>query len=284
MKKIAVFNRKGGVGKTTLAVNIASVMTEYFGKSVLVVDCDSQCNSTDFLIGSQSKESIKDTLFDAFSNPDDFSELNIIHTAKFQKRELVVKKDKSGNILKRAYKLKTVSIDFIPASQDIDWLPIDNISILDNLLKYIEEEYGPYDYCILDCAAYLMPLTLNGMATADYMLVPVCPQTDSFKGLSLIFDTLNRIREKGINLNLKVLGFVLNNVSEQASLKKYLVNLTREQLGNAVVFENQIHSSQAFDDARIECAPINVCSGRNKKVILEMKKVVKEMLVRLEKE
>lgn len=233
MKKIVVFNQKGGTGKTSSTVNIAGCLEKNFGKKVLVVDCDSQINTTSYLLTQENCEPEKDVL-DCIENNTPIEE-----------------------VIKRVYfkirKLQESNIWLIPGSKRADFEDISDPMFFDKLIKPYEKEF---DYCFFDCPANITNFTIAALSCSDYVIVPALADTDSLGGLDLLIDTINNIRESSININIKILGILFNNVESVNALSKYIINSCRENMGD-MVFTSYIRHSSAVAQARFYGKPIN---------------------------
>ena len=179
-KIIAVVNQKGGVGKTTTAVNLTAALTE-LGKKVLLCDFDPQANASSGL--GVNKKKISKTVYDTIIN--DVPAENAIVKTKFG--------------------------DVLPASADLAGAGVELITMeqpnyrLRNALKGIKDQY---DVILIDCPPSLEMLTLNGLAAADSILVPVQCEYYALEGLSDLMSTLRRVKQR-INPDLEIFGVAL---------------------------------------------------------------------------
>lgn len=232
MKKIVCFNQKGGTGKSTSVVNICGCLDVEKNKKCLVLDCDSQMNSTSYLTtyqGLDSETSIVECL-----NNQKISDTDIIPVNTFYKREIATK------------------ISLIPASKEIDYLDFEDLSVLSKLL---EEYESKYDYCFFDCPPHLSNLTLMALASADYVLIPALADTDSLGGYDSLIDTINGIRSSGLNLKIKILGIFFNNVESNKALDKYILDNFTSNM-NENVFKTYIKRTSLIPQARFYGKPI----------------------------
>lgn len=179
-KIIAVVNQKGGVGKTTTAVNLTAALTE-LGKKVLLCDFDPQANASSGL--GVNKKKISKTVYDTIIN--DVPAENAIVKTKFG--------------------------DVLPASADLAGAGVELITMeqpnyrLRNALDGIKDQY---DVILIDCPPSLEMLTLNGLAAADSILVPVQCEYYALEGLSDLMSTLRRVKQR-INPSLEIFGVAL---------------------------------------------------------------------------
>ena len=201
---IAILNQKGGVGKTTTAINLGAYLAKA-GKSVLIVDFDPQGNATSGL--GINKEQLDVTVYDALFD----EKISVDKLAQETKvSNLLVLPTNAGlaaaevelaNELQREYKLKT---------------------LLDKC---------DYDYILIDCPPALSLLTINALCAADHLLIPVQAEYYALEGLSQLLSVVQRVRQ-GANPNLELLGVVLTmndsrtSLSDQVhtELKKHFTN------------------------------------------------------------
>ena len=179
-KIIAVVNQKGGVGKTTTAVNLTAALTEA-GKKVLLCDFDPQANATSGL--GIDKRKLKKSIYDVVINETPVEEA--ILPTKFG--------------------------DVLPASSDLAGAAVELISMEDpnrRLARALHSVKKNYDLIFIDCPPSLELLTINGLAAADGILVPVQCEYYALEGLADLMSTL-RLVKKRINPQLEIFGVAL---------------------------------------------------------------------------
>ncbi len=179
-KTIAVVNQKGGVGKTTTAVNLTAALTEA-GKRVLLCDFDPQANATSGL--GLDKRKLKASIYDVVVNDTPVTDA-IIHTDY-------------GDVL--------------PSTADLAGAAVELISLPDpnrRLGRALEPIKKDYDVIFIDCPPSLEMLTLNSLAAADGILVPVQCEYYALEGLTDLMSTL-RLVKKRINPRLEIFGVAL---------------------------------------------------------------------------
>lgn len=179
-KIIAVVNQKGGVGKTTTAVNLTAALTE-LGKRVLLCDFDPQANATSGL--GLDKKKLKNSVYDVI--------INDVPAAE------VISKTSFGDVL--------------PASADLAGAAVELISMdapnlrLKNALSVVKDQY---DVILIDCPPSLELLSINALAAADGILVPVQCEYYALEGLADLMNTL-RLVKKRVNPQLEIFGVAL---------------------------------------------------------------------------
>ena len=200
---IAVANQKGGVGKTTTAINLSSCLAEK-GKKVLAVDIDPQGNMTSGL--GVDKNSVENTIYDLIIGESGIEE--------------VLRKDIMKNL------------DIIPANIDLSAAEIELIDVEDkeyivrNVIKDIKDNY---DYIIIDCPPSLSMLTINAMTTATSVLVPIQCEYYALEGLSQLIHTVDLVRDR-LNPELEIEGVVFTMYDARTNLSLQVVENVKDNL------------------------------------------------------
>ena len=200
---IAVANQKGGVGKTTTAINLSSCLAEK-GKKVLAVDMDPQGNMTSGL--GVDKNSVENTIYDLIIGESSIDE--------------VLRKDIMKNL------------DIIPANIDLSAAEIELIDVEDkeyivrNVIKDIKDKY---DYIIIDCPPSLSMLTINAMTTATSVLVPIQCEYYALEGLSQLIHTVDLVRDR-LNPELEIEGVVFTMYDARTNLSLQVVENVKDNL------------------------------------------------------
>jgi chromosome partitioning protein len=207
-KIIAVANQKGGVGKTTTAVNLAAAMASE-GHKVLLVDADPQANATSG--AGIGREKSRKSLYDA---------LIMGHSP----RELVV----------------PTAIDtfwVLPSDKNLAGAEIELVDTKDRhfaLKKLLDGIKDYFHYIILDCPPSLGILTVNGLTAADSLLVPIQCEYYALEGVTELFDTLARLRRE-LNPNLAIEGLLLTMYDERTKLSSAVAKDLRDFYGSQVL-------------------------------------------------
>ena len=197
-RTIAIANQKGGVGKTTTAINLSACLAEK-GKKVLAVDMDPQGNMTSGL--GVDKDSVENTIYNL-----------IIGEAKME--EVLIK-----DVLE--------NLDIIPTNIDLSGAEIE-------LLDVEEKEYiVRNDFIIIDCPPSLSMLTINAMTTADSVLVPIQCEYYALEGLSQLIHTVELVRDR-LNPKLTIEGVVFTMYDARTNLSLQVVENVKDNLEQTI--------------------------------------------------
>lgn len=224
---LAVVNQKGGTGKTTTCENLGVGLAQE-GKKVLLVDVDPQGSLTISL---------------GYPRPDDLdSTLSELMAKVMQEPPL----SPGEGILHHQE-----GVDLIPANISLSGIEVSLVNAMsrETILKQLMEPLKrQYDFILLDCMPSLGMLTVNALAAADNVLIPVQAQYLSAKGLEQLLQTVNKVRRQ-INPKLRIEGILLTMVDGRTNYAKDISNLIRETYGSKIkVFGTDIpHSVRAAE-------------------------------------
>ena len=224
---LAVVNQKGGTGKTTTCENLGVGLAQE-GKKVLLVDVDPQGSLTISL---------------GYPRPDDLDSTLSELMAKVMKETPL---SPGEGILHHEE-----GVDLIPANISLSGIEVSLVNAMsrETILKQLMEPLKrQYDFILLDCMPSLGMLTVNALAAADNVLIPVQAQYLSAKGLEQLLQTVNKVRRQ-INPKLRIEGILLTMVDGRTNYAKDISNLIRETYGSKIkVFGTDIpHSVRAAE-------------------------------------
>lgn len=232
-KIIAVTNQKGGVGKTTTAINLSACLSA-LGKRVLLVDVDPQGNATS---GVGKANAPCSTVYDV----------------------LIGQTAAENAILETGYE----TLDLMPTAIELAGAEIElvDMSERETLLKgALETIRDRYDYIMIDCPPSLSLLTINALSAADSVLIPIQCEYYALEGLGQLMNTIKLMRRK-LNPKLSVSGILLTMFDARTNLCAQVVQEVRTHFPNEV-FETMIPRNVRLSEAPSYGQPIHIYDGR----------------------
>jgi chromosome partitioning protein len=221
-KTIAVSNLKGGVGKTMTAASLSIGLARQ-GKKTLAVDCDSQ-HSLTVSFGVSEPQKLTNTLASAM--------MSVIDEEEFEPVAGIIRHSEGADLLPSNMRLTKVELALV---QTMERETV--------LRRYIEKLKPSYDYIIFDCPPTLGLLTLNALAAADSIIVPVCPKYLDAKGMELLLKSIAQMR-RSINPALAIDGILLTMIDRRAKLTREVIASIENAYGSNIrIFSESVPRS-----------------------------------------
>ena len=207
-RSIAIFNQKGGVGKTTTTINLGACLAE-LGKKVLLLDTDPQGNTTSGL--GISKKDLEYTVYDALIDPD------------FDPHDAILRTVAEG-------------MDILPADVDLAGAEIEMVDLEGRdrrLMDVVGRVTDEYDYILVDCPPSLGLLTINSLAAVDEVLVPIQCEFYALEGVSQLVSTIDLVK-RSLNKDLSIEGVILIMFDGRLNLAIQVVQEVKKYFGSKV--------------------------------------------------
>ena len=232
---IAIANQKGGVGKTTTSINLASCIAE-MGHKVLLIDIDPQGNATSGV--GVDKNELEKTIYDMFIGECTYEECLIEEAIE--------------------------NLDVLPSNVNLSGAEIDLIGVEERefiLKNNIEKIKDSYEFIVIDCPPSLNILTVNAMTTADTVLVPIQCEYYALEGLSQLIYTIGLVQER-LNPNLEIEGVVFTMYDARTNLSLEVVENVKKNL-NQNVYKTIIPRNIRLAEAPSYGIPINLYDSKS---------------------
>lgn len=242
MEVLALVNQKGGVGKTTATINLGIGLAQ-MGKKVLLIDGDPQGSLTDCL-GFPEPDEMNDTLADIM--------LNAINETDMEQDFGILSHEEM--------------VDIVPANIELAGIEVTLVNAMCRelvLKSYVDRLRPRYDYILIDCMPALGLLTINALAAADKVIIPVQAAKPSIRGLQQLIRTIGKIKRQ-INPKLEIMGILPNMVDARTTYARDIIDLLKENYGRQLKLFDNIPRSVRMEETSAEGTSIYLHEPRGK--------------------
>ena len=224
---ISIINQKGGVGKTTTAINLAAGLA-FQNKKILVIDLDPQGNATTGL-GLSNSDNSNETIYAVLNGTKKFSE--VIKKTQFQ------------------------NLDLVPSNVDLSGLEVETAGdgrrafiLKEQIMAYLNDFSDNYEYVLIDCPPSLSLLTVMALVSSHSLVVPLQTEFFALEGLTQLMKTIERIKTN-LNKELKIRGILLTMYDKRNKLSSQVEKEARDY------FNNKVYSTVIPRNVRLSEAP-----------------------------
>jgi chromosome partitioning protein len=235
-KVVAMCNQKGGVGKTTSAINLGAALADY-GRRVLLVDMDPQ-GALSAGLGVPHYE-LEHTVHNLLVEPRVSVDQVLVHT-------------------------RVKQMDLVPSNIDLSAAEIQLVNEVgreQTLARALHPVLDRYDYVLIDCQPSLGLLTVNGLACADGVIIPTECEFFSLRGLALLTDTVEKVRDR-LNSKLEITGILITRFDPRTVNAREVMNRVLERFGD-LVFDTVITRTVRFPETSVAGEPITTWAPKS---------------------